>query len=96
MEKIRSVTGAELRRLHGQVDLLVSLDNSLSGYYAIAGFPALTVPAGYRKAGKPFGLTFVGVPFTRGRTSWEDGRLIAAAYAYEQAAQARAAPKNSP
>ncbi len=53
-----------------------------AGYYAIAGFPALTVPGGYRKAGKPFGLTFVGQPF-------EDGRLIAAAYAFEQAAQAR-------
>jgi amidase len=104
VEKIRSVTGNELRRLRadtpgapepasgfpkgkgaGQVDLLVSLGNSLSGYYAIAGFPALTVPAGYRKAGRPFGLTFVGEPF-------EDGRLIAAAYAFEQAAQARVAP----
>ena len=87
VEKIRAVTGAELRRLRdaGQVDLLVSLDNSLSGYYAIAGFPALTVPAGYRKAGKPFGLTFIGEPM-------EDGRLIAAAYAFEQADQVRVAP----
>jgi amidase len=62
------------------------MHHSLSGYYAIAGFPALTVPAGCRKAGKPFGLTFVGEPFTRGCTSCEDGRLIAAAYAFEQAA----------
>jgi len=86
-EKIRAVTGAELRRLRreGQVDLLVSLDNSLAGYYAIAGYPALTVPAGYRKAGKPFGLTLVGEPY-------EDSRLIAAAYAFEQAARARVAP----
>ena len=87
VEKIRAVTAAKLRHLReeGQVDLLVSLNNSLSGYYAIAGFPALTVPAGYRKAGKPFGLTFVGEAF-------EDNRLIAAAYAFEQAAQARVAP----
>ena len=87
VEKIRTVTGGELRRLRGesQADLLVSLDGSHAGYYAIAGFPALTVPGGYRKAGKPFGLTFVGQPF-------EDGRLIAAAYAFEQAAQARVVP----
>ena len=89
VEKIRAMTGAELRRLRAEpVDLLVSLGNSLSGYYAIAGFPALTVPAGYRKAGRPFGLTFVGEPY-------EDGRLIAAAYAFEQAAQARVAPPDS-
>ena len=87
VEKIQAVTGGELRRLRGEsgADLLVSLDGSLAGYYAIAGFPALTAPGGYRKAGKPFGLTFVGQPF-------EDGRLIAAAYAFEQAAQARVAP----
>ena len=81
------MTGGELRRLRveGEVNLLVSLGGSLAGHYAIAGFPALTVTAGYRRGGQPYGLTFVGEPF-------EDGRLIAAAYAFEQMANARVAP----
>ena len=86
-QKIRSATREELRRLRfeGKYDLLVSLGGSLAGYYAIAGFPALTVPAGYRKAGAPYGLTLMGEPF-------EDGCLLGAAFAFETAAQARIPP----
>ncbi len=87
-QKVTGEAAAELLRLRreGQVDVLVSLRGSLAGRYAIAGYPALTVPAGYRQRGEPVGLTFVGEHF-------EDGKLIAAAYAFEQATHARVAPK---
>ena len=65
------------------VDLLLA--NNIPALYATAGFPAITVPAGYESTGKPVALRlmadFLGDP-----------ALIAAAYAYEQAMQARRAP----
>lgn len=67
------------------VDWLLSLSNELSGVYSAAGYPALTVPAGQYERGEPFGVTFIGPLLS-------DGRLIQAAYAYEQATQARRAP----
>jgi len=53
--------------------------------YAAAGFPAITVPAGYKEDGEPYALTLVGE--FRGEPD-----LIAAAYAFEKAAQARKEP----
>ncbi len=51
---------------------------------AVAGYPHITVPAGFVQ-GLPCGLSFVG-------TAWSEGRLIALAYAFEQASHARRAP----
>jgi amidase len=51
---------------------------------AVAGYPHVTVPAGYVQ-GLPVGLSFVG-------TAWSEARLIALAYAFEQATKARRAP----
>ncbi|MGA3153692.1 MAG: amidase [Streptosporangiaceae bacterium] len=45
---------------------------------AVAGYPALTVPAG-QVSGLPVGLSFMGPP-------WSEPRLIALGYAFEQAA----------
>ena len=42
------------------VQILLSISNELSGLYAPAGYPALTIPAGYRENGEPFGITLVG------------------------------------
>lgn len=67
------------------VEFVVTLSNSLAGEYAAAGYPALTVPAGRLPSGEPYGVTFVG-------TALSDARLIQAAYAYEQASQARQDP----
>lgn len=58
------------------VEVLISFSNNLSGIYAPAGYPALTVPGGYRDNGEPYGVTFVG-------TSLEDSKLFQFAYAYE-------------
>jgi amidase len=57
---------------------------SFSSPAAVAGYPHVTVPAGY-VAGLPVGISFVG-------TAWTEASLIGMAYAYEQASQRRRAP----
>lgn len=54
------------------------------GLAAVAGYPHLTVPMG-AVSGLPVGLSIVG-------TAWDDARLLAYGYAFEQAAHARQAP----
>jgi amidase len=53
------------------------------------GFPAITVPMGYVQEDLPVGLQFFG-------DAWEDARLIALAYAYEQATHHRRPPRTTP
>ncbi len=55
-----------------------------TGYAAIAGYPHLTVPMGAVQ-GLPVGLSFMG-------TKWDDARVLALGYAYEQAAGVRVVP----
>jgi amidase len=55
-----------------------------SGPAAVAGYPSITVPAG-AVFGLPVGLSFIG-------PRWSEPRLIALAYAFEQAAGARLTP----
>jgi amidase len=52
---------------------------------ALAGYPAITVPAGYA-FGLPVGVTFMG-------TAFSEPKLIGLAYAFEQATKARRAPR---
>lgn len=52
---------------------------------AVAGYPHITVPAG-EVQGLPWGLSFMG-------TAWSEARLIRYAHAFEQASQARRAPR---
>ena len=59
-------------------------DGGFSTPAAVAGYPHITVPAGFVQ-GLPFGLSFVG-------TAWSEARLIALAYAFEQASRARRPP----
>ena len=55
---------------------------------AVSGYPHISVPAGY-SFGLPVGLTFLG-------RAWSEGLLLKLAYAYEQAANARKAPRFLP
>jgi amidase len=67
---------------------LVNGDNetfSAASPPAVAGYPHITVPAGY-SFGLPVGISFIGRP-------WSEPLLLRIAYAYEQATNARRAPR---
>jgi Asp-tRNA(Asn)/Glu-tRNA(Gln) amidotransferase A subunit family amidase len=53
---------------------------------SVAGYPAISVPAGYSQTGLPIGLEIVARP-------WEEDKLLSMAYAYEQATKSRKPPK---
>jgi amidase len=55
---------------------------------AVAGYPHVTVPAGFFR-GLPVGISFVG-------RAWSEQKLIALAYAYEQATKKRRPPSFAP
>ncbi len=55
---------------------------------AVAGYPHITVPAGYI-FGLPIGISFFG-------SAWSEGKLIKYAYTFEQATKHRRAPKFLP
>ncbi len=59
-----------------------------SSLAAVAGYPNITVPAGYVQ-GLPVGISFFGRAFS-------EGTLIKAAFAFEQATKARRSPKYLP
>jgi amidase len=60
----------------------------LSGIAAVAGYPHITVPAGYIR-GLPVGISFVG-------RAWSEPTLIKLAYSYEQATKHRRPPTFPP
>lgn len=66
-------------------DVLVSVNNYHSAVYATANYPAVSVPLGLRANGMPVGVTFIGKP-------GEEAKLLAYAYAFEQATKARVNP----
>jgi amidase len=62
-----------------------SASDGFSTPAAVAGYPHLTVPAGFVR-GLPVGLSFVG-------PAWSEARLLAYGYAFEQATQWRRDPQ---
>ena len=62
---------------------------TLTGVGARAGYPALTVPAGYSATTRnPINVTFLGKPF-------DEASLLALGYAFERATHARRAPSET-
>ncbi|MGK0252791.1 MAG: amidase [Mariniflexile sp.] len=69
------------------LDGFLSINNYHAGFAAVAEYPAMTVPMGYRTNGSPRGLTFISKPLS-------EKQLLNWAYAYEQASQMRKTPVN--
>jgi amidase len=69
------------------LDGFLSINNYHASFAAVAEYPALTVPMGYDKDGKPMGLTFIS-------TTLKEKELLEWAYSYEQVAKARISPKD--
>jgi amidase len=71
---------------------LVNGDNAAgqsSSGAAVAGYPSITVPAGFAFGALPVGISFFG-------RAWSEGVLIKLAYSFEQATKVRTSPKFLP
>ncbi|CAM3390598.1 amidase family protein [Aeromicrobium ponti] len=68
------------------LDAIVFPNNFGAGIPAKAGYPSITVPAGYTPEGEPVGITFIGLAYS-------EPTLVKLAYAYEQATKKRKAPE---
>ena len=71
------------------LDILLSLNNFHAGVAALANFPALTIPAGYRENGRPVGLTMIA-------PSFREQELIEVGAEFERLGRARKPPGNYP
>ncbi|OZM56677.1 amidase [Lottiidibacillus patelloidae] len=67
------------------LDAIITPNNFGAGLPAKAGYPSITVPAGYTKEGKPLGITFTA-------SKYEEGKLLEISFSYEQATKLRKAP----
>ena len=69
------------------LEAILSINNYHSGYAAVANYPTLTVPMGYKNSGEPISLTFIGTPLS-------ERKLLEIGYAFEQLTKVRKMPKN--
>lgn len=69
------------------LDAVLSINNYHAGFAAVAKFPCLTVPMGFKKSGEPENLTFIAKPF-------QEAELLQLGYAFEQLTKARKLPEN--
>lgn len=77
--------GLDLVMREHQLDALLFQNNRGADMPAKAGYPSITVPAGYASSGHPVGVTFSAQAFS-------EARLIELAYSYEQETMKRKAP----
>jgi len=69
------------------LDAILSINNYHAGYAAVAKYPALTIPMGYKTTGEPISLTFIGKQF-------QEANLLMLGATYEKAFPNRKAPEN--
>ncbi|MBA0823840.1 hypothetical protein Goarm_020541 [Gossypium armourianum] len=84
-----SKNGLEKLMRDYKLDAVVTPRADASSVYAIGGFPAIIVPAGYDSQGVPIGISFGGL-------KGSEGKLIEIAYAFEQATKIRKPPSFKP
>ncbi|PKA66454.1 Glutamyl-tRNA(Gln) amidotransferase subunit A, chloroplastic/mitochondrial [Apostasia shenzhenica] len=80
-----SAEGLEKVMVENRLDAVVFPEARASPVLAIGGYPGITVPAGYRSSGEPFGICFGGL-------KGSEPNLIEIAYAFEQATRVRKRP----
>jgi amidase len=86
------VSRDEIDRVMAANNLDALLFSTVSGadIGARAGYPSVIVPAAFlSRTGAPYGITFLG-------RAWSEPRLLALAYAFEQASHARQPPPSTP
>ena len=69
-----------------QLDAVLSINNYHAGFAAVAKYPALTIPLGYRVSGEPVNLTFIA-------KSFQEQQLYEIGNAFEFVFPARRPPK---
>lgn len=69
------------------LDAILSINNYHAGYTAVAKYPALAVPMGYKETGEPVSLTFIAKQF-------KEEELLRYAAGFESVFKARQIPKN--
>ena len=67
------------------LDAILSINNYHAGYAAVAKYPALTVPMGFKETGEPISLTFIA-------KSFEEEKLLRLGKAFEEATSLRRPP----
>lgn len=70
-----------------KLDAILSINNYNSGHAAMAKYPCLTVPMGYKESGEPISLTIIAKTFA-------EDKLLQIGYAFEQATKMRKMPEN--
>jgi amidase len=92
LEEIKKILMTNARQYYSvldteNLDALLSINNYQSSYSAVAEYPNLTIPMGYRKDGTPTNLTFIGKPKS-------EMKLLNLGHAFEQLTQHRKLPAN--
>ncbi|QLE00329.1 amidase [Galbibacter sp. BG1] len=70
-----------------KVDAVLSINNYHAAYAAVAKYPALALPMGYKNSGEPKSITFIGKPF-------REELLLQLAFFFEQEFPIRKLPKD--
>jgi aspartyl-tRNA(Asn)/glutamyl-tRNA(Gln) amidotransferase subunit A len=100
-QKVRTLIGQDFEKAYKEVDIIIApvsptpaftvgahaddpvamyLEDAFMDGAVMAGIPALSVPCGFSKEKLPMGLQIMG-------PQWHEGRIMHAAYAYEQATE---------
>ncbi len=70
-----------------KLDAILSINNYNAGQAAVAHYPCLTVPMGYKITGEPVNITFIG-------QTLQEQKLLKIGYAFEQLTKSRIPPSD--